>query len=1041
MPICARCGQENPDEARFCLACGVQLEEDPAPRELRKTVTVLFSDVTGSTAIGAQLDPEALRRLMLRWYEEMKAVCEAHGGRVRGLIGDAVMAAFGVPTVHEDDALRAVRAAAQMRERLEILNDELERDFGLRLRSRTGINTGEVVVRDPDPTGSLALGDAVNVAARLEGAAEPGEVLFGEATYGLVEDAVRAEPVEPLSLKGKAEPVSAFRLLEVLPHAEALLRHFEMPLVGRELELAQLRQAYQRAVRERRCHLVTVFGQAGIGKSRLFQELARSVEDEAGVITGRCLSYGKGITYWPVREIVAQATGDRSVRELLAGTADADVVAERIESATGTSTGGAVKEEIFWALRKLVEVLARETPLLLVFEDIHWAEPTLLDLIEHLTDWVRDVGVLVVCLARPELLDKRPTWGGGKLNATSVLLDPLSDEESSELLGALDAGAGLSPEARARIAASADGNPLFLEQMFAMLAHEGDAVGEITIPPAIQGLLAARLDRLEPDERRLLECASIEGEMFHVGGVVALSPPDSRAAVTARLMSLVRKELIRAESATLPGDDAFRFRHALIKDAAYTGLPKEARSDLHERHAAWLEHTLGGHAGEAEELLGYHLEQAYRYRSELGLDDAKALELAADAGRRLGSAGRLALHRGDARAAVNLLERAHSLPFSDERVWLEVALNLGSALFQAGELERAESVLSDVIERATAAGEWRSERHAWFVRGLLQAFNQPDRIDVAEALREAEQSLAALQEAGDDLALAHAMLFLTALYCCRNAVSYREAAEQALEYSRRAGSRPDEAWSLYSIGFAMFESPTPVDEGIGICERLLHELKNDPLGTAQMNASLAALLATQGRFEDARALIARSRSDIQELGIGTLWTTIELWSVHVETLAGNLQGAERAARAALEHSAEIGDTWFYVAASVDLARVVYDQGRPDESLRILDESEGHPTLPDLEIVAKRPATRALALARLGRIEEAETFARKAVSYAEGTQFVGYHANALLVLAEVLRLADQQQKAVPLVEEAVALFDLKGNVVSATKARAAFAELR
>ncbi|MDX6541673.1 MAG: hypothetical protein QOI71_3283, partial [Gaiellales bacterium] len=311
MLICASCGQTNPAEARFCFACGVGLDGVPGGRDLRKTVTVLFSDVTGSTAIGELLDPETLRRLMQRWYDEMKAVCESHGGRVRELIGDAVMAVFGVPIVHEDDALRAVRAAADMRERLETLNDELERDFSLRLRSRTGVNTGEVIVREPDPTGALALGDAVNVAARLQGAAEPGEVLIGLATYGVVNDAVRVDMVEPLALKGKAGPVAAFRLVEVLPHAEALLRHFEMPLVGRELEFGQLRQAFQRAVRERRCHLVTVFGQAGIGKSRLSQEFARSVERDAGVLMGRCLSYGKGITYWPVREIVAQATGVR----------------------------------------------------------------------------------------------------------------------------------------------------------------------------------------------------------------------------------------------------------------------------------------------------------------------------------------------------------------------------------------------------------------------------------------------------------------------------------------------------------------------------------------------------------------------------------------------------------------------------------------------------------------------------------------------------------------------------------------------------------
>ena len=1038
MLICASCGQANPAEARFCFACGLGLDEISVRRDLRKTVTVLFVDVTGSTAIGEILDPEALRRLMQRWYDEMKAICESHGGRVRELIGDAVMAVFGVPIVHEDDALRAVRAAADMRDGLEALNAELERDFGLRLRSRTGVNTGEVIVRDPDPTGALVLGDSVNVAARLQGAAKPGEVLIGEATYAVVVDAVRAHAVEPLALKGKAEAVAAFRLVEVLPHSEALLRHFEMPLVGRELELAQLRQAYRRAVRERRCHLVTVFGEAGIGKSRLSQEFVRSIEHEASVLTGRCLSYGKGITYWPVREIVAQATSNRDIRELLDGTGDADAVAERIESATGASMAGAVKEEIFWALRKLVEVLARETSLILVFEDIHWGEPTLLDLIEHLADWVRDVGVLVVCLARPELLDKRPTWGGGKLNAASVLLDPLSDEESSELMRALPADAGLSPEGRARIAASAGGNPLFLEQMLAMIAQREEGVDEIAVPPAIQGLLAARLEQLTAEERRLLECASIEGEMFHVGGIVTLSPADDDGLVTAHLMSMVRKELIRAESATFPGDVAFRFRHALIREAAYTGLPKEARSVLHERHAAWLESALGVRVGEADELLGYHFEQAYRYRSELSLGEAKTVELADHAARHLGSAGRLALRRGDAGAAVNLLERALAPPSSDEPARLEIGLDLGSALLSAGELEQSETILTEVIERAKECGASRTERHAWLVRGMLRVFNRPDRIDVAEALRETKESLGVLQAAGDELALTHAMLFLTTLYACSSVVAQREAAERALEHARRAGSRLDEAWSLSVIALTLCDSPTPAEEAVRICEGLLVELKSDPLGGAQISASLAALRAMQGQFDDAYAIIARSRVEIREFGIGTLRSMVELMGVKVETLAAEPQAVERTARAVMEHSIEIGDTWYYVLASIDLARALCDQERPADCLRILDESERHQTVPDLEILIRRPATRALALAHLGRLDEAEPLARKALSYATGSDSVDVHANALLVLAEVLRLAGRHTEAAPPVKEAIALFELKGNVVSAARARAVLA---
>jgi class 3 adenylate cyclase/tetratricopeptide (TPR) repeat protein len=1033
--VCPACGAESPEEFAFCPRCGAALGEAPAPRELRKTVTVVFSDVTGSTAIGERLDPEPLRRLMLRWYEEMKAVCEAHGGRVRELIGDAVMAAFGIPIVHEDDALRAIRAAAGMRERLEQLNDELEREFGIRLESRTGVNTGEVIVREPDPSGALALGDAVNVAARLQTAAAPGEILLGEATHRLVRDAVRAEPVEPLELKGKTGPVEAFRLLEVLPQAEALARHFETPLVGRQLELAQLRQAYERAKRERRCHLVTVFGVAGIGKTRLAQELARSVQGKATVVTGRCLSYGEGITYWPLREIVTQAAGRRSVGELLAGSPDATVVAERLESAIGTGTGGAVEEEVFWAARKLVEALAREMPLVLVFEDIHWGEPTLLDLIEHLADWVRDAPVLLVCLARPELLDERPGWGGGKLNASSLLLEPLSREESSELIQALAVGARLTPEARARIAEGAAGNPLFLEQMLAMLSQSEEGRGEIAVPPAIQALLAARLDRLEPDERRVLEHGSIEGEIFHLGGVIQLSEAVSRDALESLLMSLVRKELIRTEASALPGEDAFRFRHALIRDAVYEGISKETRSELHERHATWLEESLGDRVTEAEEILGYHLEQAYRYRAELGPLDRIALALADRASRRLGSAGRVARRRGDRQAAINLLERARLLPSSDEKEWLELAPELGAALLEASELERAETVLSEAIERAAALGLRQVERHAWLVRGLLRQFSQPGQVDLDATIHQAEESLAVLQESVDDLALTRAWILLSALYAARDAVSQRDAAERAFEHARRARSGPDEALGLGVYGFALLEGPTPADEGERICLGLLEELTNDPLAEATVGACLASFVGMQGRLEQARALLGRSRATMHDLGLGRLRLMVEVSiASHLELVAGDLAAAEATNRAAAAECAAISDDWYYVLAAVDLARVICERGDPAECLRILDETERHPSPPDLEIVIKRPAARALALARLGRVEEAERLATRAVGAAEGTHYLGFHADALLVLAEVLRLAGRPEEAATALEEAVALYERKGNVVSACKAR-------
>ena len=643
---------------------------------------------------------------------------ERHGGTVERLLDGRLISIFGMPATHEDDALRAVRAAVELRDAFAGRTDTV----GI------GIDSGEVLTGDTDSGEPLVTGSAVDAAASLQEASSIGQILIGETTRRLVRDAVRAEPLEIALGDARAQ---AWRLLELVPDAPPFLRRFDAPLVGRDGELAQLRQAFERAQRERRAQLFTVFGEAGIGKTRLAQELARTVESEATVLTGRCLSYGEGITYWPVREIIEQATGGRDIGELLDGSPDADVVAARLGSAIGSGTGGAVSEEVFWAFRKLAETLARSQPLVLVFEDVHWGEPTLLDLIEHLADWVRNAAVLIVCLARPELLDGRPAWGGGKLNASSILLESLTSEESAQLVEDLSSGTVLAPGARARVVAAAAGNPLFLEQMLALLT-EGEAdAGEIEVPPAIQALLAARLDRLEPDERRVLACASIEGEIFHVDGLLELAAPEAREAIADHLMSLVRKELLRPQPSDANGE-VFGFRHALIRDAAYEGLSKATRSELHAGHAAWLEQATGERADEYEGILGYHLEQAYRYRAELHGVDEEALGLADRARHSLAAAGRLAFRRGDTRAAINLLERARALSASDERAQLELAPDFGVALFYAGELERAELALSDAIERARAIGERLTERHAWLVRELSRVFVRPDLIDVAD---------------------------------------------------------------------------------------------------------------------------------------------------------------------------------------------------------------------------------------------------------------------------------------------------------------------
>ncbi|HZE29620.1 MAG TPA: adenylate/guanylate cyclase domain-containing protein, partial [Gaiellaceae bacterium] len=501
MLVCASCGAENREGARFCDACGAALAETAVAREVRKVVTVLFCDVSGSTALGERIDPESLRRVMSRYFETARAIVERHGGTVEKFIGDAVMAVFGVPTVHEDDALRAVRAAEELRGGLGELNDELESGYGTRLELRMGVNTGEVVTGTEE---RLATGDAVNVAARLEQAAQPGEVLLGGETYRLVRDVVEVEAAAPLEAKGKAEPLDAYRLVSVLTEAPG--RRHEVPMIGRKRQRELLEGAFANVVSDRSCHLFTILGPAGVGKSRLAEEFLAAAD--ATVVSGRCLSYGEGISYWPVTEVVKQLVPRIEATGPLA-------------SILGDDSASGSPEEIAWAFRKLLEARAAERPVVVVFDYLHWGEPTFLDLVEHVADLSRDAPILLLCMARAELLDVRPAWGGGKLNATTALLEPLAPDETAELLASL--GEGLDEQLRERILEAAGGNPLFVEEMVAVAA-EGE--GDVAVPPTIHALLAARLDQLDPAERGVLERGAVEGQVFHRGAVTALAPDE-----------------------------------------------------------------------------------------------------------------------------------------------------------------------------------------------------------------------------------------------------------------------------------------------------------------------------------------------------------------------------------------------------------------------------------------------------------------------------------------------------------------------------------
>jgi predicted ATPase/class 3 adenylate cyclase len=732
MAECRQCGIDNPAVAAFCMGCGSRLRA-PLPRgDTRKSVTVVFCDVTGSTALAETLDPEALRSVMRRYFDDMRSALERHGGVVEKFIGDAVMAVFGLPQAHEDDALRAVRAAQEMREAVDRLHVELLAELGVEFAVRVGVNTGEVVAGDASRGQAIVTGDAVNVAARLEQHASPGEVLLGPATHRLVRDHVTVEPVGPLDLKGKSEGVMAFRLGAVADPASPGRRPAGAALVGRQEELGLLHEALRRATERRTCQAVTLLAPPGTGKSRLVDELLNALPGLARGFRGRCLPYGEGITYFPVGQIVREAAGlrdfepaDRAqerVRALLRRDDQQELVVSRILQLLGIGDA-ASPEDMLWAVRRFVEALAHEQPLVLVVEDLHWAEPTLLDLLEHISQWSQDSPLLLLSTARPELLDVRPGWGSSATGASLLRLEPLSVAESDQLVAALLGGPDLPETVRELVTRASGGTPLFVEEMVAMMVDDGllrrtdegwvpaadlAAVGP---PPSVAALLAARLDRLSEEERRVLDAGSVIGEEFLVGAVRELVPEALRPAALTHLMSMVRKELLRPDRTRSSSADAFRFRHELVREAAYDALPKQLRAELHELVATWMEHIAGDRIAEQQEIVGYHLEQAHRYRTELRPSDPAAVELGIRAGRALAASGRRAAARGDARAAANLLGRARRLFPSGSPEGLALLPQLSEALTESGGSTEAVRLLDAGLEQARESGDERLVAH------------------------------------------------------------------------------------------------------------------------------------------------------------------------------------------------------------------------------------------------------------------------------------------------------------------------------------------
>jgi class 3 adenylate cyclase/tetratricopeptide (TPR) repeat protein len=980
--------------------CGPAVEVE-APRQARKVVTVLFCDVTGSTALGEQLDPETLFGVMSRYFEELRAIIERHGGTVAKFIGDAVMGVFGIPQVHEDDALRAVRAAAEIRTRLPALAQEV----GVELWFRTGVNTGLVLVGEGE---NLAVGDAVNVAARLEQAAQPGQILLGEATHRLVRDAVEVEPLEALSLEGKSAPVASFRLLGVDPLAPGLARRFDVPLVGRERELRLLREAWDRAVAEAGCHLFTLLGAAGVGKSRLVAELLSDVGDEARVLAGRCLPYGEGITFWPLVEALS-----------LAGE-PAQPVLERLR------TGGMVRpEELFFEVRRSLESLAAERPVVLHVDDLQWAEPMLLDLLDHVVELSRDTSILVLCTARPELLEDRPAWGGGKLNATTMMLEPLGTAECEALL--VELGDELDPPARARVVSTSEGNPLFLEEMSA-LARE---TGSHEVPSTIQALLAARLERLAGEEQEVLECGAIEGEVFHRPAVRALSGERTETEVDLELAGLVRKELIRPHPATIQGEDAFRFRHLLIRDAAYDALPKARRADLHERFARWLEQQAVGDIVELDEIAGWHLEQTLRYRRELSQSPDEAL--AHDAADHLHTAGRRARERRDVPAAKHLLERALALAQEDDPRRARTAADLAEVLVEAGEFARADELLTEIEHDPDVSAVAALTRFEWMIS-----------VSAPGATRAIKSRLPGILEhfarVGDERGLARAHLVAFDPYWLNgHGTPAGEKLRRAAQHARNAG---DDGLRERALAGYVGTLTWGRADARAIAEALdaIEREQPGPYLAASVDNGRSEVARLDGRLREARRLAQRASEGFRSLGLPEMEAAYEQGRGWLELSVGDPAGALAALQRSDAILAQLGERALRSTTQAHLAQAHWRLGNTDAAIAAIELSDELGAPEDVVNLIITHGIRAqLALAD-GDGEAAERWAQSAVDRASLTDNPVIQANPKLDLARILIALERPDEAVREARAALDLFLTKGDRPGAQQTRALLDEL-
>jgi class 3 adenylate cyclase/tetratricopeptide (TPR) repeat protein len=1059
MRICPSCGEESPERYRLCNTCGASLVEHVA-RESRRTVTIVFAMPKVHTRSGESATPEALRDVMSNYFDAMRAALERHGGTVEKFIGDAVMAVFGLPVRHEDDALRAIRAAADMQAALPALNETFLAGRDIEIENHIGVNTGEVIAGDASSGQRLVTGDAVNTAARLEQAAGPGEIVLGDLTYRLARDQIEIEFIQPLTLKGKAEPVPAYRLVTI--GAQASTSQSGTPFVGRAAELARLSEALLEASGEKRARLINVVGDAGVGKSRLIREFARSAASQAQVVRGRCLPYGDGITFWPLAEVVRDAAAIAAddtpeaaivkIRTLLpakrrgesaASRDERTAIVDRVAAAMNLTSAQFPVAELLWGGRRLLEALAADRPLTMIVDDIHSAETTFLEFLDHLLQSVEGAPILLLCTSRHELAERHPEWLAAH-EAETIRLEPLTESDAGqivqELLGALE------PEVRARIAEASEGNPLYVEQIVSMLVETGAIErgmdgwvaraggAALQIPPTVQALVASRLDALGPDERAVVEPASVIGLSFPEDAVADLVEAAIRERLEAELGVLTGKQLVRRAS----GDDAiYRFGHQVIRDTAYGSLLKRLRAALHERFVVWAERVNRerGRELEFEEILGFHLEQAYRYRSEIGLVDAEARAVGERAATKLGSAGRRALERGDTPAAASLLRRATDVLPRESRFRIELMIDLGEARLGLGEF----GAMGEALDEAEAVSRELDDQPLLARVGLLrvahEVFGPGGSGGASRALDEAARARTILEPVGDDAGLARAWrLTMNTENMLGNFERASIAAERLVHHATLAGDRRLASRSSSAISYILVHGPTPVDEAVEQCLALLPELAGNRRVESVVLSALAQLRAMEGDFDEARRLYRQGQDMLNELGGGTDASSTSIDSSRVEVLAGDLDAAERELRRDHEALEALGERYFRSTVAALLAEVLWAKGKEDEAVRFARTAEEIADADDVLSQVPLRMVHAKAAARSGEGPAAELMARAAVAIADETSDIELRADAMVHLSQVFEILGLDDDARSAIEVALDLYEKKGDRVSANRTR-------